>query len=161
MKTPEELELEELLKQLAPDETARAQLLEEHRQLEKDLLRLADPMPPADFVQKVMAKLAVAPAPAVSRGEILVAVGIVFASVVASVLALSASGEGLGGVGLEFAQLVLRVRETVIGLGSALGAVWRTAALPLTLALGVTLACCLVAFKRFVLNDLTPAKGVS
>ena len=62
MKTPEDLELELLLKELAPTDALRAQLLEEHRQLEKDLLRLADPMPPADFVHAVMAKVATAPA---------------------------------------------------------------------------------------------------
>ena len=159
MKTPEDLELELLLKELAPTEEERAQLLEEHRQLEKDLLRLADPLPPADFVHAVMARVAQAPARAPARSEVLVAAGIVFVAVVASVLAFSATGDGVGGLGLQFTQGLLRVRETVIGLGSALSALWRTAALPLTVAMGLTLAGCLLAFKRFVFTDLQ-AKGV-
>ena len=36
-------ELEALLAELAPSDEERVTLLEEHRQLEKDLLRLADP----------------------------------------------------------------------------------------------------------------------
>ena len=161
MKTPEDIELELLLKELAPTDELRAQLLEEHRQLEKDLLRLADPLPPADFVHAVMAKVATAPARAPARGEVLVAAGIVFAAVIASVLAFSATGDGVGGVGLQFTQLVLRIRETVIGLGSALQALWRTAALPLTVGLGLTLGGCLLAFKRVVHTGLTQVKVVS
>jgi hypothetical protein len=161
MKTPEELELEQLLHALAPTAEARAQLLEEHRQLEKDLLRLADPLPPPDFVHNVMARVAQAPARAPARSEMVVAAAIVFAAVFASVIAFTATGDGLGGIGLHFTDVVLRLRDTAIGLGSALAAVWRTAALPLTLGLGLTLAACLLAFKRVVLNGLTPVKVVS
>ena len=159
MKTPEELD--RLLEELAPDPAQRDRLLEEHRQLEKDLLRLADPLPPPDFVHRVMAKVASAPAPAPSPADVGLAVLIVLGAVGASVLAFIAAGDGVGGVGLHFTQLVLRLRDTAIGLGSALTAVWRTAALPLTLGLGITLAGCLVAFKRVVLNGLTEAKVVS
>ena len=45
-----DLELEAMLAELAPTEAERATLLEEHRQLEKDLLRLGDPLPPPDFL---------------------------------------------------------------------------------------------------------------
>ena len=161
MKTPDELDLEQLMIELAPNEEARALLLEEHRQLEKDLLRLADPMPPADFVHLVMARVAQAPARAPARSEVVVAVGIVLAAVIASALAFSTTGDGVGGVGLQFMHLVLRLRETAIGWGSALGALWRTAALPLTVGLGFALAACLLAFKRVVSNGLTEAKVVS
>lgn len=41
-----------------------AAVLEEHRQLEKDLFRLADPLPPPDLVHQVMARVAASPAPA-------------------------------------------------------------------------------------------------
>lgn len=160
MSTPEELELEQLLKELASTDEERAQLLEEHRQLEKDLLRLADPMPPPDFVHAVMAKVAVAPARAPAKGEIVMAVVIVTAALAASVLAFSAQGD-VGTVGLSFTRLVLQLRDTVVGLGSAISALWRTAALPLTIGLGVALAASLVAFKRVLHNGLTEAKVVS
>ena len=160
MSTPEELELEQLLKELASTDEERAQLLEEHRQLEKDLLRLADPMPPPDFVHAVMAKVAVAPARAPAKGEIVMAVVIVTAALAASVLAFSTHGD-IGTVGLSFTRLVLQLRDTVVGLGSAISALWRTAALPLTIGLGVALAASLVAFKRVLHNGLTEAKVVS
>jgi hypothetical protein len=37
--------------------------VEEHRQLEKDLFRLVDPLPPPDLVSRVMARVADEPAP--------------------------------------------------------------------------------------------------
>ena len=160
MSTPEELELEQLLKELASTDEERAQLLEEHRQLEKDLLRLADPMPPPDFVHAVMAKVAVAPARAPAKSEIAMALGIVVVALAASVLAFLAHGD-LGEVGLQFTRFVLQMRDTVVGLGSAIAALWRTAALPLTIALGVALASFLSAFKRVIHNGLTEAKVVS
>ena len=40
-----------------------AAVLEEHRQLEKDLFRLADPLPPPDLVHQVMARVAASPRP--------------------------------------------------------------------------------------------------
>jgi hypothetical protein len=159
-RTPEELELEQLLKELASTDEERAQLLEEHRQLEKDLLRLADPMPPPDFVHAVMAKVATAPARAPARSEILLASAIVAAALAASVFAFLAHGD-VGEVGLTFTRFVLQLRDTVVGLGSALSALWRTAALPLTLALGAALAAGLLAFKRVLHNGLTEAKVVS
>ncbi|MBS1150705.1 MAG: hypothetical protein H6Q89_2403 [Myxococcaceae bacterium] len=160
MSTPEELELEQLLKELAPTEAERAQLLEEHRQLEKDLLRLADPMPPPDFLHKVMAKVAVAPARAPAKSEVLVAVVIVIAALAASSFAFFATGD-LGEVGLQFTRLVLQLRDTVVGLGSAISALWRTAALPLTIGLGAALATFLLAFKRVLHNSLHEVKVVS
>ena len=54
-------ELNALLAELADSDEARDELIEEHRQLEKDLLRLVDPLPPHDFVQSVMKKVAATP----------------------------------------------------------------------------------------------------
>ncbi len=160
MSTPEELELEALLKELATSDEDRAQLLEEHRQLEKDLLRLADPLPPPDFLHKVMAKVAKAPARAPARSEIALASAIVVCAVAASVFAFSTQGD-VGEVGLVFTRLVLQLRDTAVGLGSALAALWRTAALPLTIGMGAALAACLVALKRVLHTGMTEAKGVS
>lgn len=161
MKTPEELELEQLLAQLAPNETARAQLREEHRQLEKDLLRLADPMPPPDFVQRVMVKVAHSPARAPGGREVFLAGLIVLGALGGSAFAFSSTGGSVGLFGLQLTEVVLRLRETMIGLFSVLGAIWRTAALPLTAALSVTLAGCLLLFKRVVLNASTEVKVAS
>jgi hypothetical protein len=66
----------------------------------------------------------------------------------------------VGGLGLGFTQLVLALRDTVVGLGSALALVWRTAALPLTVGLSLLLVVGLVAFKRVVFNGLAEAKVV-
>lgn len=163
-KSPEELELEALLEELAPNDTARAQLLEEHRQLEKDLLRLADPLPPPDFVHKVMAKVATAPARAPAKGEVLLAAAIVGAALAASVFAFGTAGEfgNIGTIGLTFTRLFLQLRDTIVGVGSGLTAIWRTAPLAFTAALSVALAAALVALKRVLpQNGLTEAKVVS
>lgn len=162
-KSPEELELDALLEQLAPDEMSRAQLLEEHRQLEKDLLRLADPLPPADFVHKVMAKVATAPARAPAKGEVVMALVIVAAALGASLVAFGTSGD-VGGIGFTFTRLFLQARDTIVGIGSGLAAIWRTAPLAVTVGLSVFLAGALVAFKRvlpFSSSSLTHAKVVS
>ncbi len=160
MSTPEELELEALLSELATTDEERALLLEEHRQLEKDLLRLADPMPPPDFLHAVMARVALAPARAPGRSETALAIVIVLVALAVSVLAFGARGDP-GEMGLQFTRLVLQLRDTAVGLESAVAALWRTLALPLTLALGVALAACLMAFKRVIHNGLTEAKAVS
>ena len=159
MKSPEELELEVLLSQLAATEEGRAQLLEEHRQLEKDLLRLADPSPPDDFVQQVMARVEQAPASAPARSDQWMAGGIVFTAALSAVLALGLGGEGLGGVGVQFTQGILRLHDTTVGVASGLGALWRAAALPLTLGLGLALGFSLLAFKRVVLGGFAQVKA--
>jgi hypothetical protein len=142
-------ELEALLNELAPEVEGREGLLEAHRQLEKDLLRLADPMPPTDFVQRVMRRVEAAPTRALSRGEVFTAVGIVTFTMAAAVLALFTIGSGSSGVGLALAELVVRVRDALVAMGSALVAVWSTAALPMAVGLLVTVGLLLVALKRF------------
>jgi hypothetical protein len=142
-----DLELDALLGELSEDD--RALLLEEHRQLEKDLLRLSDPLPPADFVTLVMKREANAPARAVSKAEMFTAAGIVLAAVSAAVVALLTAGSGSGGFGLALADLAIRVRDGLVAMGSGLVAIWTTAALPLAVSLLVTVGLSLVALKRF------------
>lgn len=141
-------ELEALLSELAPTEEERAKLLEEHRQLEKDLLRLSDPLPPADFVGQVMKRVAESPVK-VSKVEVGTAVGIVFVTVALAAVALVAGG-GFGGFGLALAQLAVNVRDGLVAMGSGLLALWTTAALPSVVALSMLLAASLVALKRYV-----------
>lgn len=140
-------DLEAMLADLAPTAEERAQLLEEHRQLEKDLLRLSDPLPPADFVGQVMKRVAESPRK-VSKVEVGTAVGIVFVTVALAVVALVAGG-GFAGFGLALAQLAVNVREALVAMGSGLLALWTTAALPSVVALSMLLAAALVALKRY------------
>ncbi|MBL8958143.1 MAG: hypothetical protein JNK82_45645 [Myxococcaceae bacterium] len=139
-------ELDALLAALPNDE--RDELLEEHRQLEKDLLRLADPLPPADFVHQVMQKVAAAPAPAMSPRDVAMAVVITVATFGAGVVMFLSHGAGFEGVGLTFADTFVRARELFIGVGSALETVWRTAAVPVALGLAAMLGSSVLALKK-------------
>lgn len=141
-------ELDALLNELAPNAEDRAALLEEHRLLEKDLARLADPLPPSDFVAKVMAKVEAAPAPAPSRAEIISAGFIVFGALSLALAAFVSTGSASTGPGLALTQFVLAVREAVVVMGSALAALWRTAAVPMVAALGMTLGLSLFGLRR-------------
>jgi hypothetical protein len=141
-------ELDALIAELAPSEEERALLLEEHRQLEKDLLRLSDPLPPADFVGQVMKRVAESPKK-VSQVEVKTAVGIVLVTVTLAVVTLVAGGGFAGSFGLALAQLVVNVREALVAMGSGLLALWMTAALPSVVALSMLLAAALVALRRY------------
>ena len=143
-------ELEMLLAQLAPSEAERVVLLEEHRQLEKDLLRLADPSPPPDFLAKVMSRVAEAPARPLSRADVWSAVAIVGVTMSLAVIALLVSGGVTGGFGLALASMVVKLREALVASGSALLALWTTAALPTVAGLSLLLAATLTAFRRLV-----------
>src|SRR5271156_1517651 len=79
-----------------------AAVLEEHRQLEKDLFRLADPLPPADLVAKVMQRGAAEPLPL--RSEIRVGVSILAATVMAAVLSFVATRGPIGLLGASAAR---------------------------------------------------------
>ena len=107
MNEPNDIELEALLAELAPTEAQRTILLEEHRQLEKDLLRLADPPPPPDFLANVMARVAEAPVRPLSRADVWSAVAIVGVTVSLAVVALLVSGGVTGGFGLALASRVV------------------------------------------------------
>ncbi|MDP2273714.1 MAG: hypothetical protein Q8N23_23385 [Archangium sp.] len=143
-------ELEALLAELAPTEAERVVLLEEHRQLEKDLLRLADPLPPPDFLASVMSRVAEAPARPLSRADVWSAVAIVGVTMSLAVIALLVSGGVTGGFGLALASIVVKLREGLIASGSALLALWTTAALPTVVGLSLLLAATLTAFRRLV-----------
>lgn len=142
-------ELEALLRELAPTDDERAALLEEHRQLEKDLLRLADPLPPPDFLAKVMTRVAEAPARPVSRADVWSAVAIVGVTLALAVGAFLVSGGVTGGFGLALASLVVKLREALVAAGSGLLALWTTAALPLALGVSSLIVASLVALRRF------------
>jgi len=152
-------ELEALLKELAPDEEARALLLEEHRQLEKDLLRIADPLPPADFVNGVMARVAAQPVRPVSRAEVVSAVMVVLVTATAGFIALAASGAIGSEVGTGIANLFIDLRQGFTAAVSALTVMWRTAALPMVVGLGLMFLACVAALRRFTAQP--PLKVIS
>lgn len=152
-------ETEALLRELAKSDGERDLLLEAHRQLEKDLLRLADPPPPPDFLAKVMTRVAAEPARPVSRADIWSAVAIIAVTLSLALVAILSSGGASGAFGLALASLVVKLREGGVALGSALVALWTTAALPTVVALSLFLAAALAAFRRFA--QPTAAKVVS
>lgn len=155
-------ELEALLRELAPTEAERATLLEEHRQLEKDLLRLADPLPPPDFLAKVMIRVAEAPARPLSRSDVWSAVAIVGVTMTLAAVALVLSGGVTGGgLGLALASVAVALREALVAAGSALHALWTTAALPTVLGLSLVLAGTLAAFRRLIQPAQANLKAVS
>jgi hypothetical protein len=145
----DERELERLLAEAAPDDALRDELREAHRQLEKDLLRLADPLPPADFLSKVMAKVEAEPR-RMSGSEVRSAVIIALGALAASAVAFVSSGASADGVAVSFARTVLGAREVAVGFESGLAAIWRTAGLPLSVSLAVVVMVSLVGFRRLV-----------
>ena len=133
---------------------ACAAALEEHRQLEKDLYRLADPLPPPDFVHLVMAKVAAAPAPA--RSEFTMGALILAVSLGLGVASLFFGEGGLGAVGVSAARTVVELKELVVGLGSGLSALWRTAAVPITIAATLTMLFSLFGLRRLAELKVSP-----
>ena len=127
-----------------------AAVLEEHRQLEKDLFRLMDPLPPADFTQKVMSKVASAPVPAST--ELKAGLGILVVSVCLFVTFLFTGGRSVGDVGVGLAHALVQSQAVVVAVGSALQALWGTAALPVIAAALLVLASSLYGLRKLAGN---------
>jgi hypothetical protein len=66
----------------------------------------------------------------------------------ASVLLFSSAGASPDGAAVGFARTLLDFRSGLVGFFSALGSVWRTSGLPLTVGLSGTLFFCLVALRQ-------------
>ena len=134
-------------------------MAEQHRQLEKDLFRLADPMPPVDFVQSVMAKVALEPAPA--RVELRTGLSILALTLMGATLAFVATHGNLGILGTRAASAVLAWRTLFFAVSEALAALWSTAALPVVVSMvGLVLASTLglrrLAAHRVVEAEVRP-----
>lgn len=140
-------ELEALLAETAATPEAREALIEEHRLLENDLLRLADPLPPPDFLQGVMRRVAAEPVRPVSRRDVSEAAVVIVATVGLATAALLATSDGTT-PGLAVTGLFLNARSLLIALGSALSALRTTAALPATVALSLSAWASLALFRR-------------
>lgn len=123
-----------------------ASIMEEHRLLEHQLTDLMDPPPPGDFVQLVMAKVAVAPAPA--RRELAVAGGIVGTSFIALLVLLVASVPSLEALGLGAMSRALNGGRWMQAAANGLSTVWSVMGPQLLVLCLVTLMISLYGLRR-------------
>jgi hypothetical protein len=121
-------------------------MLEEHRQLEKDLYRLADPLPPPTLVANVMARVAVEPPPL--RRELWTGLTILVASLAAGLGLLISNDAALSQLGTALASLVIDGKALLQGLSSGASALWHTAAGPVATILVLMLLASLFGLKR-------------
>ncbi len=123
-------------------------MLEEHRQLEKDLFRLADPLPPPDFTQQVMARVAAQPAPV--RVNVALGLAIAVTAFGLGLFTLVSSGVGVSTIGSLAGSGVIAAKSFYVGTEKAISLLWATQALPMAVSLLLVLLICLFALKRLV-----------
>ena len=133
-----------------------AALAEQHRQLEKDLFRLADPLPPPDFVQSVMARVALEPAPV--RVELRTGFSILAVTLMGAVLAFVAAHGNLGLLGTHAASAVVAWRNLFFGASEALAAIWSTAALPTVVAMAGLVVVSTLGVRRLAAHRIVEAR---
>ena len=133
-----------------------AAIAEEHRQLEKDLFRLADPMPPVDFVQSVMVRVALEPAP--TRVELRTGLSILAVTLMGAVLAFVSAHGNLGLLGTRAASSVVAWRNLFFAASEALAAIWSTAALPTVLAMAGLVVVSTLGVRRLAAHRVVEAR---
>jgi len=121
-------------------------VLEEHRQLEKDLYRLADPLPPPTLVMNVMARVAQEPAP--FRRELWTALPILLVSFVASLGLILSNDALLSRVSIGLASVAAKSGTFLGALNSGMDALWATAAVPVAIGALLVLVLPLLGLKR-------------
>lgn len=125
-----------------------SQLLEEHRQLERELFRLSDPFPPLDFTRQVMAKVAAQPAPMrINLGVGLAIAAIAFAL---GLIALVAAGAGPSTVGSLIGSTLIIAKSLWVGSQKSVSLLWATESLPMAISLFAILLICVFALRRLV-----------
>jgi anti-sigma factor RsiW len=134
---------------------ACAAVVEDHRQLEKDLLRIADPLPPADFLHKVMAKVEAQPVPA-SR-DVWVGAAILFASLLGVLMGLGLDAGSAGKLGASLASGLVTLRTALLGLSQGISALWSTAALPVAAGASLLLLALLFGLRRLASDPTVTA----
>ncbi|MGZ3459159.1 MAG: hypothetical protein ACXU86_11725 [Archangium sp.] len=132
-------------------------IIEEHRLLEKDLFRLADPLPPPDLVHKVMARVAAEPAPV--RGEIWTGLSILVVSLMVGLGVLISNDAALSGTGTGLARFVVDGKACIEALLSGAHALWSTAAGPVASVFALLLLSSLFGIKRLAGNGPTPSEA--
>jgi predicted anti-sigma-YlaC factor YlaD len=123
-----------------------ASILEEHRQLEKDLFRLVDPLPPPDLVALVMRRVAAEPLPL--RAEMRVGLSIMAATLMAAVLSFVATRGPIGLLGASAARALVSWKTTFLGLNNAVQVTWSTTTIPLAVCLSFVLFLSVVGLRR-------------
>ena len=124
-----------------------SEIVTQHRELERELYRLADPFPPSSFVSQVMAKVSASPVS--THRELKVGLAIMFGTF-ALALSVLILGGGVGQVGILAASAVVHSQTLLVGVSSAISALWTTAAVPMLLSLGLVLGAALFALKRLM-----------
>ena len=132
-------------------------IIEEHRLLEKDLFRMADPHPPPDLVHKVMARVAAEPSPL--RRELWTGLSILAASLVTGLALLLTNDAALSGAGTTLARLVVDGKAFADALLSGINALWSTAAVPLVVLFCLFLFSSVFGLKRLVRSGPTPSEA--
>jgi hypothetical protein len=132
-------------------------MLEEHRQMEKDLYRLADPLPPPTLVATVMARVATEPTPL--RRELWAGIPILVASLAIGLGLLITNDQALVRLGAALAALVTDGMGLLQGLASGANALWSTAAVPVATGLVLLLIVSLSGLKRLVGSGPNPSQA--
>jgi hypothetical protein len=132
-------------------------VLEEHRQLEKDLYRLADPLPPPTLVANVMARVATEPTPL--RRELWVGLSILLASLGVGLGLLIGNDHALSRLGTALAALFSDGKVLIQGLAGGASAIWNTAAGPVAALLVILLIVSLSGLKRLVGTGPQPSEA--
>jgi len=131
-------------------------IAEQHRQMEKDLFRLADPMPPPDFVQSVMARVALEPAP--TRVELRTGLSILAVTLMGAVLAFVSAHGNLGLLGTRAANSVVAWRNLFFAASEALAAIWTTAAIPTVVAMIGLILVSTLGVRRLAAHRVVEAR---
>ncbi|WNG58209.1 hypothetical protein F0U59_28290 [Archangium gephyra] len=132
-------------------------IIEEHRLLEKDLCRLADPLPPPDLVHKVMARVAAEPTP--MRRELWTGLSILGASLMMGLGLLLTSDAALSGLGKSMARTLVGGTAFTEALMSGVHALWSTASGPLVALVAFVILSSVFGLKRLVRNGPTPSQA--
>ncbi len=132
-------------------------IIEEHRLLEKDLCRLADPLPPPDLVHKVMARVAAEPTPV--RRELWTGLSILGASLMMGLGLLLASDTALSGLGKSVARTLVGGTAFTEALLSGIHALWSTAAGPILALVAFVVLSSVFGLKRLARNGPTPSEA--
>lgn len=122
-------------------------VLEEHRQLEKDLFRLADPLPPVTLLAGVMSRVQEMPKPS-HLHEVKVGLSILFATVGLAITTFLLGHGNVSSVGSSFASSLVGAHHAALGFSSALATAWHAAAYPVVGSLMVILFVSLVGLRK-------------
>jgi hypothetical protein len=125
---------------------ACAAVLAEHQEMEKELFRLTDPLPPASFVPGVMARIAAAPAPA--RRELWSGMAVLSVALTAVAAALFSQPNAVGHFGAVTAEAARNGANLLLGLGESLSLVWHYGAVPVMAVVSALLMGSLFGLKK-------------